>query len=334
MRFRLFLVIATLIVVAGCSQSRSSLPPAVEQGQQHRVLQTQALALQPFGRDVMLTLFGDAVFVEAFSPYAVNGSAPVWRQFENTVGLSNAARDPTSNLVFFENGQETIDSFDPFGGSHVMIETGDDDAISVAVDHHGAVYGLFSQFSKTPSINGFAKGLGGGPNVPPSTILAGPKTGLTSSPFVYSMAFDETNELFVLGDAKIRVFSSPQNGDVPPRRVIEGPLLQGAGGFSVDQRGDVAVITKTRKSVVLYRALASGEAVPVKTLSGPGIVINRAVAVVYCDNDNLWVLDFVSDGHERLLLYPPGWNGNARPARVINVPLEPQFQFVADMTIY
>jgi hypothetical protein len=342
MRFHWAAMIAGAVLLSACSQSRTSLPAAAtQQNGRQDILASASLGLQPYGRDLLLTEYAEGgIKAVAYSPYSMTGSKPDWQLFEYTFFISNTVRDPSSNAIFFSNYQEDIDSVDPFTGRRyreITLLGGSDEAIEVAVDHHGTVYGLMGERAVTPWIVGYAKGNEGGLEVPPTTTLRGPKTGLTSRPFAYSMAFDEMNELFVIGDGKIRVFAPPPNGDVPPSRVIEGsavyPILEGTRSFSVDMRGDVAVIPKTRTSVVLYRASSRGDALPVKTLSGPHTALTNARFVVYCNTDTLWVLDRSSDGSERIMLYSAGWNGDMKPTRIINLPLA-QGAFVYDMTTY
>ena len=120
--------------------------------------------------------------------------------------------------------------------------------------------------------------------------------------------------------SSITVFDGDAQGDVAPRRVIQGPLSQidwPMGVASDEANNEIVVANNGDNSILVFPRTASGDVPPKRVIRGAltGIKGPMGVAVA---NDEIWVANF---GDHTALVFPRLAAGNVRPRRVIrNAP--------------
>lgn len=120
----------------------------------------------------------------------------------------------------------------------------------------------------------------------------------------------------------ISVFPATADGDVAPRRMIQGDntLLNWPMSMALDhERNEIAVANYGTSSILIFSRTAEGDAKPVRVLSGPetGIVGPIGVAIDV-KNDELWVANY---GDHTALVFDRTAAGPTPPKRIVrNAP--------------
>jgi DNA-binding beta-propeller fold protein YncE len=120
--------------------------------------------------------------------------------------------------------------------------------------------------------------------------------------------------------SSITVFDGDANGDVAPRRVIQGPLSQvdWPMGVAVDEvNNEIIVANNGDNSILVFPRNASGDVPPRRVIRGPltGVKGPMGVAVA---KDEIYIANF---GDHTALVFPRLAAGNVRPRRTIrNAP--------------
>ncbi|AUT75687.1 hypothetical protein C2L64_45950 [Paraburkholderia hospita] len=162
----------------------------------------------------------------------------------------------------------------------------------IAIDNFDNLY--LSQDDMPRIISVYPPGANG--SVAPIRTISGGSTGLA---IPSQMAFDSFNNLYVSDGIDILVFDPGASGDAAPIRKISGPSTGIVDDFdlAVDAAGLVYVgnfpTDLSAGSVTVYSAGASGDAAPIRTISGidtgigvpsGGIAISKEPAVTTQDN--------------------------------------------------
>jgi DNA-binding beta-propeller fold protein YncE len=116
----------------------------------------------------------------------------------------------------------------------------------------------------------------------------------------------------------ITVYPRTSNGDVLPKRTIQGDRTQLSNplGIYVDfQNNEVVVANDGGDSVLVFPTSANGNVAPMRVLKGPDTGIKFPSGVwVDTKNNELWVTNW---GNHSATVYPRTANGNVKPLRVI-----------------
>jgi hypothetical protein len=188
-----------------------------------------------------------------------------------------------------------------------------------------------------PQIAAFARLAG--ENTPPTRAIIGQKTLISRT--MHAFEYDAKNDEIVVPSPlaqAILIFDGGADGDVPPKRYIQGPRTQIVGtGYGaldavhVDPVNDEIYLPIARDSVLVFDRRAQGDVAPKRVLGGPDTQIrfpkpdeigglpNVAVDAVH----NLLIVP--SGGARRgvpasLLIFDRTVSGNAKPLRVISGP--------------
>jgi sugar lactone lactonase YvrE len=150
---------------------------------------------------------------------------------------------------------------------------------------------------------------------PPSRVLEGPATGLSS---VYGVAFDAAGRLFVAnsGNSSITVYAPGAKGNAAPVRTIAGAATQLTAVRSVglDAAGRLYVTDYDGPSVLVFAPGANGNVAPVRIIRGANTQLNSPEDVAFGPNGDAYVSDY-DDG---ILVFGATANGNVAPKRTIN----------------
>ena len=120
--------------------------------------------------------------------------------------------------------------------------------------------------------------------------------------------------------SSITVFDGDANGDVAPRRVIQGPLSQidWPMGVAVDEVNDEIIVANNGdNSVLVFPRTASGDVPPKRVIRGPLTGVKGPMGVAAA-KDEIFIANF---GDHTALVFPRLAAGNVRPRRIIrNAP--------------
>jgi len=120
--------------------------------------------------------------------------------------------------------------------------------------------------------------------------------------------------------SSVTVYDGDANGDVAPRRVIQGPLSQidWPMGVAVDEaNSEIVVANNGDNSVLVFPRTADGDVPPRRVIRGPLTGIKGPMGVAIA-NDEIYVANF---GDHTALVFPRVAAGNVRPRRIIrNAP--------------
>ncbi len=115
----------------------------------------------------------------------------------------------------------------------------------------------------------------------------------------------------------IVVFDEKANGNVRPKRIIQGDKtgLDFPHGVTVDNVHDeIAVANDGDNSVLIFARTANGNVPPIRAIKGPHTGVERPMGVAFdVANDELWVANW---GHEAPVFNRTA-SGDATPKRVI-----------------
>jgi DNA-binding beta-propeller fold protein YncE len=186
----------------------------------------------------------------------------------------------------------------------------------------------------------------------PLRVIRGPKTGLGDPHGVY---FDAVNDEIVVANhgnqggrpapdgrtsgvrneraegatsggrfepPSITVYAGDANGNVDPRRRIQGPATRLNWPMSVDvdpDRGEIAVANNGDSSILVFRRTDTGDVAPARVLKGPRTGIVGPMGVTYdLKHDELWVANY---GDHTALVFARDASGNVAPKRILrNAP--------------
>jgi hypothetical protein len=129
---------------------------------------------------------------------------------------------------------------------------------------------------------------------------------------------------------RIAAFARLANGNVAPKRVIQGQLThlsRTTHGIAYDTTNDEIIAPNPlAAAVVIFRGGATGEEAPVRTIQGARTGLSRPETVAVDEKNNeLYVGD---PGDRRVLVYSRNADGDARPLRTIQGPKTKLLQIV------
>ena len=120
--------------------------------------------------------------------------------------------------------------------------------------------------------------------------------------------------------SSITIFDGDANGDVAPRRVIQGPLSQidWPMGVAVDEVNDeIFVANNGDSSILVFPRMASGDVPPRRVIRGPLTGVKGPMGIAIA-KDEIYIANF---GDHTALVFPRLAAGNVRPRRIIrNAP--------------
>src|SRR5262249_24193238 len=120
--------------------------------------------------------------------------------------------------------------------------------------------------------------------------------------------------------SSVTVYDGDANGDVAPKRVIQGPLSQidWPMGVATDEaNNEIVVANNGDNSVLVFPRTANGDAPPRRVIRGPLTGIKGPMGVAIA-KDEIFVANF---GDHTALVFPRLGAGNVRPRRIIrNAP--------------
>ena len=122
-----------------------------------------------------------------------------------------------------------------------------------------------------------------------------------------------------MSQPRIAAFARLANGNVAPKRVIQGQLThlsRTTHGIAYDTTNDEIIAPNPlAAAVVIFRGGATGEEAPVRTIQGARSGLSRPETVAVDEQNNeIYVGD---PGDRRVLVYARNADGDARPLRTI-----------------
>ena len=122
-----------------------------------------------------------------------------------------------------------------------------------------------------------------------------------------------------MSQPRIAAFARLANGNVAPKRVIQGQLThlsRTTHGIAYDTTNDEIIAPNPlAAAVVIFRGGATGEEAPVRTIQGARTGLSRPETVAVDEKNNeLYVGD---PGDRRVLVYSRDADGDAKPLRTI-----------------
>jgi hypothetical protein len=160
-------------------------------------------------------------------------------------------------------------------------------------------------------------------NSAPSRTIAGINTGFNSPETLFADTVN--NELYVadfFGKA-IRVFPLNANGNVSPTRTLIDGANSGIGqvrDMVVDTVNNELIVVTGNNSVRVFSRTASGDAVPVRTLSGANTLFNNPISIAFDSvAGELFIdsYDVAGPGLPGILVFNRTDSGNVAPKRFI-----------------
>lgn len=120
----------------------------------------------------------------------------------------------------------------------------------------------------------------------------------------------------------ISIFPATADGDVAPRRVIQGPntQLNWPMGVAIDhERNEIAVANYGTSSILIFRRTDKGDVAPVRVIAGPETGVVGPIGIgIDVKNNELWVANY---GDHTALVFERTASGAAAPKRIIrNAP--------------
>lgn len=254
-------------------------------------------------------------------------------------GGSSSAPPRAASLVYvpyycFDPPSSSIQIFDAHASGSaapVAVIQGDQTGVTapaaVALDRSGNLY-VANAASPNPAILEFAKGASG--NIAPLRTISGASTQLN---LPFGVAVASRGDIFVAneGASSVLRFDATANGDVAPIATIAGsntgfaPPPLGPLEISLDSSRSIYVTNVHGDSVMAFAHDATGNAAPIRTITGDNTQLDGPVQAVFDRRGNIYVSDnthcFPScTGAEpfAVTVYPPRSNGNVAPIRSIS----------------
>lgn len=181
-------------------------------------------------------------------------------------------------------------------------------------------------------------------NASPSRVIEGNDTGLNSP---NCAAFDSKGNMYVLNSFgnSVTVYAPGASGDARPIRTISGDntgldvgttclAVDGAGNIYVSESyssytettsSGVSATTPGHSKILVFAADANGDVKSIRKIAGSATRIDSAKGLAVDTAGNLYVANTGAqangkDHGMRVLIYPPGANGNVAPIRTLEGP--------------
>ena len=163
----------------------------------------------------------------------------------------------------------------------------------------------------------------------PKRLIAGQTTHLSRT--MHDIRYDEIHDEFYVTSPfaqAILVFAGNANGDVAPKRFIQGPktkLVSGIDRLEVDAVHQ-EIIVPMGDEVLIYSSDASGDVAPIRTLRGKDTQLRQATSVVVDPVNNALIVGL--DRRDRggagqdgaILIFNRTDDGNVKPRSIIRGP--------------
>ena len=154
----------------------------------------------------------------------------------------------------------------------------------------------------------------------PLRSIHGPSTKLDG---VTDVVLDSVSNLYVSNAATstITVYDPTADGDTAPIRVIAGNVTRLAvpGGLAIDSADNLYVLNTggipAYRTITVYNPDATGNAAPIRTLTGIQVADGNLNGIAIDDSDFLYLSEDVPPS---ISVYAPGANGAVTPIRMIS----------------
>jgi sugar lactone lactonase YvrE len=279
------------ITIYGPGSSGDATPVATISGPNTGLNEPFGLAVDVNGNIYVSNFRGASVTV--YAPDASGDAVPT-----ATISGPNTRLDfpqfltVASNKIYVASLYSNIVTIYPVGanGDAVPIatingtNTGFANTVGVAVDAADRIYVTNADAIGGGSVSIFAAGASG--NATPTATISGPNTGLDVP---LGITVDAVGKIYVAnnsnpGTASVTIYSPDASGDATPISSIIGPSTGLAStGLALDLNGNIYVTNGNRSpnpnTVTIFAAGASGNAVPIATISGPSTGLSRPYGV-------------------------------------------------------
>ena len=229
--------------------------------------------------------------------------------------VTNQLFTPQSVTVYAAGAMGNAKPIQTIAGSN----TGLNNPYDVAVDADGDIYVV----NGNNSVTVYAGGATG--NVAPMQTISGSNTGLN---LPLGIALDPVNGDIYVANAgegastpqSVTIYAPGATGNVAPIGTIEGANtgLSEPAGLVLDASGNIYVPNLNNgqgASVTVYAAGATGNVVPMRTISGSRTKLNEPIQLALDGNGNINVVNHFIRGS--VTVYAAGAHGNVRPIRTI-----------------
>jgi len=141
---------------------------------------------------------------------------------------------------------------------------------------------------------------------------------------MHSIAYDEIHDEIIVPHPiaqAILIFDGGANGEVAPKRIIQGPktLLRDSERLAVDAVHDEIFVPSQGNSVLVFDRKAEGNVAPLRILQGPDTRLGASTTAVDPVRD-LLIVGGGGRSDARLLIFDRTAQGNAKPQAVIGGP--------------
>ena len=158
----------------------------------------------------------------------------------------------------------------------------------------------------------------------PIATIKGPATGLDDP---VSIALDSSDKIYVLNNgtagnsASIEVFAPGSRGNAAPIARIAGPAtrLLSVNRIAVDSAGQIYVaievvdVDSQPAGILIYPPGSNGNVTPSATIGGVESEIQNPWGIAIDLQGDILVAEAATDKKGRLLIFPPGAQGEAKP---------------------